>query len=475
MSAALERLQAKFAGLLAWERRKRREQIVVAVVDLALVSALLVAPLHGYLPNIALRWLIPIVLACAFAPYFFARWRWRPQDATRTLVRLDNTLSLDERASTAWDLAARADSGATAELVFNQTEAKLRGLEARALSPRRWDWLSHAMLPLLFSWVGLLGFDLDRWFFAPAPAASQTLAHKLGEFARELQEKAKSDGLRESLKAGQDLERLSRENLAAKSTDEQLKKELAGAAKKIAAAGKTGRDKDSFAAGESQRSLQDLKAELDAARDLLNFSDAANGSQELPAQWMDRLASLPQLKRQFDKQAQDGRGSGANDVKAFLDRLNQQATGELDRRALLDAQQFLEQLMQSSQGQKSESDMQSAGRGERESAGDGAREKNHSNRPGKEPGKKADGADSLPEFRGGAQTQVKGLLGAGDSSALVFKGKPTPGKSELGQQELVANYRRQAEQELNSERVPEALKETIRNYFLSLESGEPRK
>ena len=75
----------------------------------------------------------------------------------------------------------------------------------------------------------------------------------------------------------------------------------------------------------------------------------------------------------------------------------------------------------------------------------------------------------------GAPTQVKGSLGDGDSNALAFKAKPAPGKSVLTQQEVAANYRRQAEQELNSERVPEALKDTIRNYFLSLESGEVKK
>jgi hypothetical protein len=48
-----------------------------------------------------------------------------------------------------------------------------------------------------------------------------------------------------------------------------------------------------------------------------------------------------------------------------------------------------------------------------------------------------------------------------------------PGKSTTSPEEVVASYRRQAEQELNSERVPEALKETIKNYFLSL--GEARK
>jgi anti-sigma28 factor (negative regulator of flagellin synthesis) len=77
----------------------------------------------------------------------------------------------------------------------------------------------------------------------------------------------------------------------------------------------------------------------------------------------------------------------------------------------------------------------------------------------------------LPEFRADASTQVKGALGAGESTSLFFKGKPTPGKSTVSQEEVVASYRRQAEQELNSERVPEALKETIKNYFLSLGEG----
>ena len=42
------------------------------------------------------------------------------------------------------------------------------------------------------------------------------------------------------------------------------------------------------------------------------------------------------------------------------------------------------------------------------------------------------------------------------------------------QDEIIASYRRQAEAELNSERVPEALKETIKQYFLSL-SGDAQK
>lgn len=474
MSAARDSLQAQFAGLLAWERRKRLEQTALVMAGVAVALAIVLLPLPGYFPVIGLRWLMPLLLMLLIAPWFFHRWRWRQQDATRSLVELDKTLNLAERATTAWELSSRETTSAVDELVFKQAQERLHGFAARRVFPRQWHWQSYGVGPLLLLWLALLWFEVDRSLVEQSSGAPLSLAHKVGEFSRELQEKAKSEGLRESLKAGQELEKMARKNLEQKSSEEQLKQELAGMAKKLEAAAKSGADKDSFSAGESQQSLQDLKAELEAARDLLNFPDAAKGTRELPQQWMDRLASLPQLKRQMDKGAQAGPGLGPNEIKSLLDRLDQQATGELDRRTLLDAQQFLEQMTKSGQARRNENDPRMDGRGEQDGADDGGvKEKNHSNLPGKEPGKKDHGG--LPEFRGGAETQVKGLLGDGDSSAVGFKGKPVPGKSILGQQEVAANYRRQAEQELNSERVPEALKETIRNYFLSLESGEPKK
>jgi hypothetical protein len=115
----------------------------------------------------------------------------------------------------------------------------------------------------------------------------------------------------------------------------------------------------------------------------------------------------------------------------------------------------------------------SSGQGEEDALADGAKEKNYSNLPGKNPGTKDDDLQSLPEFRADARSHVKGALGEGESSALMFKGKPAPGKSAVSESEVVASYRRRAEQELDAERVPAALKETIKNYFLSL--GEARK
>jgi hypothetical protein len=469
VSAATELLQGQFAALFAWERRKRHEQTLVAVSALGLMSAIILLPLYRFLPIAELRWWVPVVLTLAFAPYFFYRWRWRAQDATRALVRLDKVLRLDERATTAWELAMRGEINATAELVYKQAQEKLLNIEPQILLPRQWGWHAYAVAPLLALWLALVWFDAGQSLVERHRLrAIATLANKLHDFARELQEKAKDESLRESLKAGQELEKLAQKYMESESSDDQLKKELPRAAQQLAAAGKSVTEQKSFAAGESQQSLKDLKAELEAARDLFNLPDGVSGAEELPQQWLDRLTDMPQLKRQLDRE--QARGLGRNEMKSLLDRLNQQATGELDRRALLDAQQFLEQMMKGP-GNKNDSNMQMAGRGEQEAPGDGTREKNYSNLPGREPGKKDDGVESLPEYRGSAQTHVKGSLGEGDSSGVVFKGKPMPGKSAVAQQDVVANYRRQAEQELNSERVPEALKETIRNYFLSLGEG----
>ena len=40
---------------------------------------------------------------------------------------------------------------------------------------------------------------------------------------------------------------------------------------------------------------------------------------------------------------------------------------------------------------------------------------------------------------------------------------------------MIANYRRQAEEDLASEKIPEGLKDTIRKYFLSLGKAEKQK
>jgi hypothetical protein len=303
----------------------------------------------------------------------------------------------------------------------------------------------------------------------------QALAYKLREFSRELQEKAGNEGLRESLQIGRELEQAAQKGIEAKTADEQFKSELSGMSSRVGALGKSAGKEPSFATAESRQSLKDLKAELQAAQELLNFPDGAKTESEIGQRWLDRLSTLPQLKRQFDQQGQASPSLSQHELKSVLDTMNQQVTGELDRRTLLDAQEFLEQLAKQGQGQKPETDLRIAGRGEQDPAGDGEKTKSNSDRPGSEPGAKEETVGPAPQSPGGAPTQLKGMLGEGDSSGVVLKGKPSAGKTQVFQEEVIATYRRQLEQELNTERVPEALKETIRKYFLSLENNQEQR
>ena len=392
MSADTEILVAKFSALLRWERRKRREQVCAMASGYALAAALLGLPLYAFLRAPWSRWMVPIVLFALLAPIFLFKQRWRRADSARALARVDRALGLEERVITAWELIEREDFRPAAQLVLKQAAAKLKGLDPVALFHRRWHW-HHALAPtLLILWLALMWFDIDRQFNGGLPPrAAVTTAHKLREYSRELQERARSEGLRESLGAGKELEKVAQKGIDTKTTDEQFKKELAAASQKIEALGKSAAEPPSFSAGESQQSLRDLKAELEAARDLLNFPDGANGEEKLAQQWLDRLAGMPQLRRQFDKENHGGQKLRQNALQSFLDRLDKQTTGELDRRTLLEAQQYLDQLMKQGQGERGEQSVRAQQGREQEGSGDGEKTRTNSSLPGKEPGKKDEG------------------------------------------------------------------------------------
>ena len=62
-----------------------------------------------------------------------------------------------------------------------------------------------------------------------------------------------------------------------------------------------------------------------------NRSNAADGEAQ---SWQERLAGLSQLKKQLDRQQGGARELSRGELKAFVDKLEQDVTGELDRRAL---------------------------------------------------------------------------------------------------------------------------------------------
>ncbi len=472
MNEAPEILRGKFIELFGWEKRKRRDEILATLVCYSLLAALLLLPIYFLLPARFLRWLLPLPIFFTLAPFLWIARRWRRQDSARALADLDKALHSEERAVTAWELIQTKADRPAALLVLKQAAERLKMIDLRALFSRSWRWQDYAVIPLLLVWSGVLWFDVDIRLRPDVHApVQQSLAQKLRQFSRELQEKAGSEGLRQSLQVGRELEKAAQKSIEAKIADEQFKSEIAAMGSKVEAMGKSTGNERSFATAESKQSLQDLKAELEAAQELLNLPDSAKGERELGQSSLDRLATLPQLKRQLDQQGQANRSPSQNELRSFLDSMDKQVTGELDRRTVLDAQQFLEQLAKQEQREKAETNTRVAGGGEEDLPGEGEKAKSNSNQPGSEPGTKEE-IQPAPQLPAAAATRLKGMIGQDNSSGIALKGKPSAGKTEVSQEEMIATYRRQAEQELNTERVPEALKETIRRYFLSLETKQ---
>ena len=462
----MEALVKKFNEILGWERRKRREQTLAMIGCVTFAFAIVFLPLNGFLPRDWLRWTVPGILFVVLAPWFFYRAKWRQQHSARAVAALDKELRLAECAVTAWEISGGAELGGAKLLVLQRAEAALRNIAARQILPRSVSWPMYGVVPLVLLWLALLWLDFDRPYPEARHLGPRNLAERVREYSRELQDKAKGEGLRETLKFGQELEKTAQKSYEQKTPEESLRKEVAGLAQQFTVPASR-QDKNAFSSGETEQNLKDLKTELEASRDLLQFPDGAKNSDEANQRLMERLSGLPELKRQFDA-ANPGAGLGSSELKAFLDKLDQQVTKELDRRALIDAQQYLEQMTKQGSPERGENYARSDANGEPDPNAAGLHEKSFSKLPGKEPGQQDADVRSLPDLRSGPQTQVKGILGAGESSGLMLKGNPSGGKSALADSEVVASYRRQAEQELNSERVPEELKEMIKNYFLSL-------
>lgn len=460
-------LARKLSEILSWEKRKRREEALAAVLFYALLGAVLALPFYMSFLSGVTRWFAPAGLGVVLAPFWFFTKRWRHTDSVRALAIADRALRLDERALTAWELLQRNDQRAAALLVFKEASEKLSRVDAKTLLPRNWSWPAYLVLPVLVGWVGLVQINPRFEFGNGSRPPTPTLAQELRRFSRELQDKAKSEGLRESLRLGQELEKVAQKGVDSNAGNERLKTEVRGMLKKSDWAGKTAAEQQSLV-GESAQSLTDLKAELEAAGDLFNFADGKPQMQNLGPEWLERLAALPQLKRQFGQNDGGEHSLSRSELKSYLDRLERQVTTELDRRALLDAQQVLERMMKEGAGEEGDSNAQIAGPGKAKNSNEVARGENSGPLPGDEPGQKTGGSAVPPQRQGGAPTHVEGVIGAGQSLGALLKSKPAPQESKIPQEDVIASYRHQAEAELNSERVPEALKETIKNYFLSL-------
>jgi hypothetical protein len=452
-------LETRIFTLLDWEKRKRRESTFIVALLYAFAAALAV-PLFVALPPVW-AWAVPALILAVVAPCLLFMRRWRDEDTARALAALDKRLRLDERATTAWDLIRRDEKGAAARLVVREASEMLKSRDVRTLFPRSWGWRVWLLPPLVGLWLALLHFDARFDLHGGTPRPSSPVAHELREFARELEQKAQRERLPRTLAAARELEKIARRAIESGAADEAVKRELEGAGQRIAAERKA-LGQAPFPGATSKRELGDLRAELEAARESFGQGDGEAQS------WQERLAGLSQLKKQLDAQPGGARELSRSELKGLVDKLEQNVASELDRRALVETEEYLKSVPQRDRNRHGEGRPRPGPHDDYGEPVERWAEKIPGTAPGDARGEKGD-APPRAELKGGQRAQVKGTVGEGERSTTFFKAKPGPGKSVLSQDEVVASYQRQAESELGTERIPDALKDTIRSYFLSLE------
>lgn len=467
-----EIVREKFSQLLQWEKIKRRENIVVAAFVYAVLASFLILPAKGLLPSGLSPLHLPAALFLFLAPALFLLRPWGRRESLRAIHRLDKTLSLDERAITAWDILGREEESAAQLLVIEETQKKLRAIDPRALFKRRLPWQARFALPLFLLWLLLVWFDFGvRWEGAGKRSGAASIAEKLKQFSRELQEKAEAQGLAESRKMAQALREIAEKRLREEIGERELKEKLTGLADKIEDRSRPAAEgADLILPAGSKEALLDLRAELESFKSGLAPGAAIKGG-KAGREMRERLGSLPRLREEVERKLSASEEMDQKELQRFLEKLEQALAQELDRRTLSEVGEFLAFLLEGGEGPGRQEPLSGRGRGEDE-ADEEMRARGEL--PGDRPGQKENLPQAASPLRARALTQLKGLLGEGKGASLVVKGEPKARESEIAEEEILTSYRRKAEEEIASEKIPEGLKEIIKGYFLSLEGPEKK-
>lgn len=469
-------LQERFSELLGWETVKRRENILVTVFFYSLLLSVVALPLKELLAPWANPFYFPPLFFLILAPGFFLLRPWGKRESLHALFLLDKALRLEERAITAWEILGRQETKAAELLVIKEAGERLKEVDPRALFKREHSW--HAVLapPLLLVWLLLVWLDVGVHPERGVPGSQPVpLAQRLREFSRELQERAEAQGLNESLKIAHALEELAEQSMRGELSEKKLSGELTGIFDQIEEAGpvKEG-EADAIVPTATREGLLDLKAELGTLKPV-PLADSAGLENKLGPEMRERLAALPRLKEEIGRNRLSPEKLEGKDLQALLERLERGVTAELDRRTLLEIKEFLGLLLEGVGGKGEREALQAQPQAEQGLLSQTEKAGGKASLPGDQPGTREQLSQSPPPFKAGAATHLKGLLGEGKSSSLTWRGEARGGESKISQEEILTSYRRQAEEELASERIPEGLKETIKRYFLSLGLSESKR
>ncbi len=443
--------------LRRWERRKRRERLLLeSLCYTALAAAALVLARPWFPVDAGLLWWTPALFAGAAAGVFLLR-PWREQAFVGSLKRVDDALQLRERTLTAWEILRRSperERGRPEEdLVVEEAAERLAGADLRPLLPRRFTW--HAWAAPLLALLAVGGAWLPRGGAPEASSASARMAQEVREHARDLGERARSRDLAESLRTARALRELADRHEAG--ADESSLQASVGAMAEVLDEMARWRSTDS---GVEWPGLSD--AALAGLRERLRPSEEGGPEGSFEGRSRSELLESMGLSS-LDRFPGDSADMSEQEVREFLDRLRREAREEQDRRSLAATREFLTDLVPGDPADQSTAEAAAPG-GPAGPEEDGTAP---GPRPGNEPGR-GGGEPFDPAFQARVRAHLRGLVGQGPSRGFGFRGEARPGESEAAEEAVVVRYRRQAEADLSTAEIPAEFKETIKSYFLSL-------
>lgn len=448
-------LREKLSDLRRWERRKRRERLLLESLCYTALAAAALASARALFPvDPGLLWWTPAVFAGAAAGVFLLR-PWREQALVGSLRQVDRALHLQERALTAWEILRRSRERGRPEedLVVEEAAEKLAAADFRPLLRRRFTW--HAWAAPLLALAAAGGLWLPRGGAPEASSASARAAQEVREHARELGRRAREQDLAESLRTARALRELADRHEAG--ADESHWSASVGAMAEVLEEMARPRSAES---GIEWPGLSD--AALAGLRERLRRSETGRPDGSFEGRSRSGLLESMGLSS-LDRFPGRSADMSEREVREFLDRIHREAREEQDRRSLAATREFLAELVPGDAPGESTAEAAAPG------APDGVGEDGTAagRRPGDEPAR-GGGEPFEPAFQARVRTHLRGLLGQGPSRGFGFRGEARPGGSEVEEEAVVARYRRQAEADLSTAEIPAEFKETIKSYFLSL-------
>lgn len=449
-------LEDKLEALQRWERRKRREVLLVEAFVYAALAALVMLLLRGWLPG----FLTPLSLVLPFfalvAAVLLVWRRYRTPEFLGALHRLDRALRLDECALTASELLSRRADRPSERLVLEEAQAGLEGVSFRTLFARDFGWRAYAAPILAVLLLATPWFPAGAPHEVPAPAA---LAEEVKQLASETEKEARKKDLTESQRIARELAEVAEKKLRGESSEAQLGHALGAIIDSIEDVFQ------SLPAGEEvhwpgigAQQLSDLRQRLEELQQPQSLSRPRGDGSGL----LDQLGLGSMAKRPDDSQSMS-----EDEIRDFLEKLSQEARAEEERRLLSRTQEALSQLVPGNPRGPGTQQFASPGMPDRSQ-----QPEREQGSPGSLPGDaqaRSGVAEAYdPAFRAKVRSHLEGLLGEGPSRGFGFRGPGKAGTSTTPEQEVVVRYERQIEEQMSSEEIPADFKETIKKYFLSL-------